>query len=210
MVVMALLLIGGAVVNIAVAWGCVPLSSRLTTVFWGESPGHEPTGNVRTVPAFVRSIHASHPEIAALGPESRSGGYTFGYSHWMIRTGPWDHHRHTEAITAGWPAPTFAGMHCTYLDSRSAHLGIMHDENELVGIRQTASGKVIPVRPIPSGFVINTLFYTLILWLLFVAPFTARRIIRRRRGMCEKCAYPIGVSTVCTECGAAVARKAPA
>ena len=33
-----------------------------------------------------------------------------------------------------------------------------------------------------------------------------RRTRRRRRGQCEKCAYPIGVSPVCTECGAAVVR----
>lgn len=30
---------------------------------------------------------------------------------------------------------------------------------------------------------------------------------RRRSGLCEKCAYPIGVSPVCTECGAAVVRN---
>jgi hypothetical protein len=58
---------------------------------------------------------------------------------------------------------------------------------------------VVPVFP---GFLINTVFYAAILWLLFLTPITARRIIRRRRGLCEKCAYPIGVSPICTECGA--------
>jgi len=30
------------------------------------------------------------------------------------------------------------------------------------------------------------------------------RMIRRRRGQCERCAYPVGTSERCTECGAAV------
>jgi hypothetical protein len=28
-------------------------------------------------------------------------------------------------------------------------------------------------------------------------------------GLCEKCAYPVGVSSVCTKCGKAVARNQP-
>jgi hypothetical protein len=67
--------------------------------------------------------------------------------------------------------------------------------------------RVLPLGPIWPGFIINTLFYTLLLWLLFFAPFAARRTLRRRRGLCRECAYPIGVSPVCTECGAAVSRK---
>jgi len=54
------------------------------------------------------------------------------------------------------------------------------------------------------GFIINTLIYALLLWLLFIAPLAALRMLRRRRGQCEKCAYPVGTSPICTECGAAV------
>ncbi len=64
--------------------------------------------------------------------------------------------------------------------------------------------RVVPLRPLFAGFIINTLFYALLLWVLFATPFAARRMLRRRRGQCETCAYPIGVSSVCTECGAAV------
>jgi hypothetical protein len=39
------------------------------------------------------------------------------------------------------------------------------------------------------------------LWLLFAAPGWVRRRIRARRGQCPACAYPVGASTVCTECG---------
>jgi len=55
-----------------------------------------------------------------------------------------------------------------------------------------------------DGFIINTLFYALLLWLLLFTPFAARRALRRKRRLCEKCAYPVGVSPVCTECGAVI------
>jgi hypothetical protein len=62
----------------------------------------------------------------------------------------------------------------------------------------------LPLRPIWPGFAINTLLYAGMLWLLFAAPFALRRRRRIKRGLCPKCAYPIGVSDVCTECGADV------
>jgi hypothetical protein len=62
--------------------------------------------------------------------------------------------------------------------------------------------RLLPLRPIWPGFAINTLFYAAILWLLFTAPGSVRRWRRIRRGLCAKCAYPIGASDVCTECGA--------
>ncbi|MCI0364363.1 MAG: hypothetical protein L0219_10800 [Phycisphaerales bacterium] len=51
------------------------------------------------------------------------------------------------------------------------------------------------------GFAINTIFYAAILWLLFAAPGFVRRRRRIKRGLCPACAYPIGTSGTCTECG---------
>jgi hypothetical protein len=65
-------------------------------------------------------------------------------------------------------------------------------------------GDHMPFVPIVHGFAINTLFYAGVLWVLFAGPFALRRMIRRRRGQCPACAYPLGQSPVCTECGAAV------
>ncbi len=61
--------------------------------------------------------------------------------------------------------------------------------------------RVFPLRPLPLGFAVNTIFYATILWLLIAAPFALRRFLRLRRGLCPKCAYPMGESAVCTECG---------
>lgn len=64
------------------------------------------------------------------------------------------------------------------------------------------------------GLAGNTLFYAAVALLLLWIPRTLRRRARRRRGLCEWCAYPVGVSSVCTECGATLPatghRRAPA
>ena len=65
----------------------------------------------------------------------------------------------------------------------------------------------LPIRPICAGFIANTLFYAAILWLLIRGPFALRRFLRVRRGLCPKCAYPMGESAVCTECGIALPRR---
>jgi len=70
--------------------------------------------------------------------------------------------------------------------------------------------RLLPFRPMWIGFVLSTLFYAFILWLLFAAPFALRRWRRIKRGLCPKCAYPVGASDVCTECGATVTRKVEA
>ena len=64
--------------------------------------------------------------------------------------------------------------------------------------------KALPLRPLWPGFAINTLFYAAILWLLILGPFTARRMIRRKRGQCSKCGYDLrgAEHEVCPECGA--------
>ena len=72
------------------------------------------------------------------------------------------------------------------------------------------SRRPVPLRPIWPGFVINTLFCAAILWLLIPGPFALRRFIRRRRGLCPKCGYPMGESAVCSECGVELGKRAAA
>jgi hypothetical protein len=59
----------------------------------------------------------------------------------------------------------------------------------------------LSLRPMWPGFAVNTLLYATVLWLLIPGPFVLRRFVRVQRGLCPKCAYPMGESAVCTECG---------
>ena len=72
------------------------------------------------------------------------------------------------------------------------------------GLEAESGWGIVPLRPIWPGFAINTVFYAVGLWGLFAAPFALRRWRRIKRGLCPKCAYPVGTSDVCTECGARV------
>jgi hypothetical protein len=66
-------------------------------------------------------------------------------------------------------------------------------------------------RIIWPGFAINTVFYAAVLWLLFAAPFALRRWRRIRRGLCPKCGYDLRnrptESAVCPECGEAAKQR---
>ncbi len=62
---------------------------------------------------------------------------------------------------------------------------------------------VVPYHPIWPGFAINTTLYASVLLLLALVPFTARRMIRRKRGHCIKCGYDLRgePDAGCPECG---------
>ena len=66
---------------------------------------------------------------------------------------------------------------------------------------------ILPLAPVWSGFAVNTIIYAAMLWPLIRTLFNLRRFLRVRRGLCPKCAYPMGEAFVCTECGCALPRR---
>lgn len=75
--------------------------------------------------------------------------------------------------------------------------------------------RVLPLAPLWLGMLANTILYASGLWLAWfvkaLRPFTLLRRWRVRRGLCPACAYPMGTTDVCTECGATLpARARPA
>ncbi len=71
--------------------------------------------------------------------------------------------------------------------------------------------RALPLRPIPGGFAVNTVFYAAVLWLLIPGPFVLRRFIRVWRGLCPACAYDLrhGEHDACPECGRLARTSAP-
>ena len=106
----------------------------------------------------------------------------------------------------GWPFRAMGGavvlspeiVPRSIVETRSAW--IWPRDQSLSGLR-VVDVRFIPLQPLWRGLLMDSVFYAVILWLLFAATFALRRWRRIRRGLCPKCAYPVGTSTVCTECG---------
>ena len=199
-----LLLLLGAIVNIAVAWGCATWSPHyrlrgeesiepparwpayLEALEWPAptrafEPGEVGLGVTRNL------IFGGHMGFLSVCLDIRQFGLPARALQWEYPVGrPGGDRKMTEA------AHEAAGL----------RTGI-----DVFGRNSGGPIRPLPMTPLYPGFLINTLFYAAIIWLLFFAPFAAQRMLRRRRGLCERCAYQIGTSPVCTECGSPVAGK---
>lgn len=68
----------------------------------------------------------------------------------------------------------------------------------------------LPLDPLWTGCAVDTASHAMVIGLALFGVTGLRRCQRRRRGLCQRCAYPIGVSPVCTECGSPVPPARPA
>ncbi len=127
-----------------------------------------------------------------------------------------DETRHIDA--RGWPCVT---LWCEYVETTPTQYGGFQHEavgaiglplapRDWAGIGLDFYERALPLRPIWPAFAVNTILYGAILSLLIPGPFALRRFLRVRRGLCPKCAYPVGESSVCTECGGALPKPAVA
>jgi len=214
--IILLLLVVSAIVNIAVAWGCAYFYTPGTTIddLMPKRDGEH---------AWIVSVPAHWPKLPDGVLDGSGQTWTivryYGNEH--------DHDEENDVLTTiesfiidvwghGWPMRSVRGQYWNEVvfdfqvkPTTSVQRYEGHPPESLwqLGIPISRGLYYLPVAPIWSGFIINTLFYAVLLWLLWFAPFAARRMIRHRRGQCEKCAYPVGTSSICTECGAAVVRK---
>ncbi len=207
LLIIAVFLLAGAVVNVAVAWWCAARSrtheqpsvehfeSPLQDWFSANAPGDglRLEGRVGHRRGIGLDLHVmvgadrDRRNRAKLRTECfrTNAGFPFlalGGVYWEVRgeiPKPWGH----SYITSG-----------AHLPEQFSTLANRH------------LGGVLPFRPIWPGFAINTLVYAVLLaalWLFIrVGHFYAfRRVIRIRRGLCPACGYPMGESDVCSECG---------
>jgi len=200
---MLLLLTGGAIINVAVAWGCAAYpdltqarSSYCHDDFWSGGTinarvtaqvGRRQVGQVTVMETYLRTrtIRRDRPTV-----QQKANEHLLGY------------------VSAGWPL--FSAT-CELVGK----FGMPRAEQTISwGVPLPPHGKkngnewrALPYRPLWPGFVINTIFYAAILWLPFGGFRFARLRIRARRGQCPACAYPVGASDVCTECGKTVTRQ---
>lgn len=213
LIIVAGLLLGGAVVNVAVAWGCV----LAVDVEWTSSDYVSLRGSPETSSWVVQRIERL--------------GTTWVYSSRLKHKGSvYASDPPPEDVIPTWgrlaePMPSFRSSRASekrFIEGRGIPLRSLWCERHstswkpLLGGVETFLGgsagrspvpqnpyipRVLPLRPIWSGFLLNTLIYAVALWVLICGPFALRRFIRVRRGLCPCCRYPIGASPVCSECG---------
>ncbi len=210
-IIVAIFLLAGVFINVAVAWGCAFLGTEYETgrIEIVKAPDFYA---VIVLTAFGREQVVAHPLLS----EGRMSGFDGFDIEVRERAYDWSKIRASGAWFAneeatGWPQV------CLRWYSR---IPLWHAPRKTFGClalggprRRTVHGVIIPVPegdrslpliPIWRGVAVNTIFYAALLWLLILGPFALRRFIRVRRGLCPKCAYPMGESAVCSECGKAL------
>jgi hypothetical protein len=128
------------------------------------------------------------------------------------------HHPEPFAVAVGWPFLSFHGWR-SYVSENLAgpgdpgvlttainHHAVMCESRRL----KRPSGPfsysadlpiLVPFAPLGSGIAASTLFYGGVVCSLAAAWRCARALIRSRRGLCARCAYPRENHIVCPECG---------
>ena len=223
----AIFLLAGAVVNVAVAWWCAMTSFSAHTeqaiavydsTIW-QVDRISRTGAVVFVSVWSRGRTVGPSRLTA--QQVRGSGFFEAdpaelLADWTRIVSPTPEFesgevsRETQAVSArGLPMLALwcettrrgAGRIRGGFDTGSLPLNHWRWLKRIPGGSFLANPRVLPLRPLWPGFAVNTLFYAVVLWLLIPGPFVLRRLIRRRRGLCPACAYPMGESAVCSECG---------
>ncbi len=194
----------GAVVNVAVAWGCALWAPMVSS---GPNSRGEYSKLAPGMP-WPRSVPADWPSL-------HSGSWGVG---WVMTTGTFSGNiPEDQAIAEGRPSlyglsvillgVPFRTLECQF--QMQIYEPYRRIDTMIAAIYSpeiiSSSGSMgcIPLRPIFPGFAINTVVYAVILWMLWSSPFKVRRMIRNKRGRCIKCGYDLrGTSEGgCPECG---------
>ena len=180
--VIMLFLLLGAIVNVAVAWGCA-LWSVLAPL--SVPPKNSTVLRARVDPDF-EVIHRR----AGIGLDITvvTGGQ-------VIETGMSGSATVYEAELP-WRAMT------EWRGALTDHQVFVRAPDWMYPIQSMFDRRFLPPRPLWLGFAANTVLLALVLWSPFV-PWVLRQYLRCKRGLCVKCAYDLrgAEHEVCPECG---------
>ena len=192
LILIALLLLAGAVVNVAVAWGLASQHRRVGTTSFDVNEN-------RPFPVFPETRHWPRCEWVR---QSRVIGsdWTLYERYATASRDKW----YVSVLRSGWPARSlrsYEGEYVGYSDARQqplaqpAWLGVSHLPASVLPFVQADTP--LPLDPLLPGFAINTLFYAVVVGAILALPlsfFPIRRRVRARRGRCPKCGYPAPAS----------------
>jgi hypothetical protein len=199
-----LFLVLGAVVNVAVAWGIVFIARHLDLRQESTSLV-EYTGVPiwRTVTLTAAGVTGVASEVVNLPNARRFVSVSDNIPAWSrasrsaadaLTVDP------TFELASGWPARS---LMCSYNQRTKKTVDALHWSQDFE--------YGFPLRPIWPGFLANTAFYAVSLWLLFLGSGTVRRSLRRHRGRCPACGYDLRGTAHerCPECGNCIRRAEP-
>ena len=216
------LLLLGAVINVAVAWGCA------TTVSLVGEPDNVAIGTLHSERWSVWSVivfskvgselcYSTLDNTGHLNSDAGDPGALV--PEWFPEHQAWTTQSAAHGLVGearGWPCRALRAL--WEVDLRDgANTQQVVSGIDLISLPWrtpvgTTLPRILPLRPIWPGFAINTIFYAALLWGLWlvfcVGPGFVRRRIRRGRGQCLHCGYDLrgqppeaGASGKCPECG---------
>jgi hypothetical protein len=222
-----LFLLAGAIINVAVAWGCAlraDVSERNADVMSVSGKPALPSDSS----LFFAADSAFLKDYCRFRVQTRGVGIReVRVSHWSYNLAQEDTGDVLAQRACGWPALSLQGC-CHEMNQMewairlphqwkawlrlvtvvpvSGGLTVVYNPRTWLGNR--AAPEILPLWPLWPGFAINTIFYAAIVWMLFAVPGAVRRRIggvRIKRGQCASCGYSLreSVSEKCPECGAA-------
>jgi hypothetical protein len=195
---LVLFLLLGAIVNVAVAWGCLihlagnaPFPSteivsasdewKGVVVWQNQWPQKEERSH------STGAVEATYFELESTDIEGVETWAELGC-----------------AKTSGWPCLALWGG-LSWVDSSHRAL------DKPITVWAIDFNPILPLKPIWPGFAINTIFYAAVLWIVFAIPGGVKRLRRRAKGWCIHCGYDLRGQTTsvngerrCPECGKAV------
>ena len=208
LLIAAIFLLAGAVVNVAVIFGLLTWATNALPAAEEEL----------AIAQWPQPVPAEWPKL-----DSADRIFILGRTEIWAEGHDNQHDYHQRLSQVGWPLLCIEGEALGYYpiwNDRSTDLVLMTQEpypvgrpyrstdpghgvqppawlGDLMMVRITDPARIMRIRLLPTRFAVNTIFYAALLWL----PFVVRRFSRARRGLCPKCAYPMAESPVCTECG---------
>jgi hypothetical protein len=208
-------LVLGAVVNIGVAWWLNAATVGLQTTILLRDASAAAKGWPVAVPSAWESPDLWEKRASTGCTETVVVSGALKNEYGSVISTSWIGHQAVELEDVGWPMRALRSQRVgSFEGAPRGPLPSTTFASWRVGIvRSTAisalgvSGshvRYIPVFPIWTGFIANSVFFGATVWLAILGVPRLMRWNRRRRGRCPACAYPVGASPVCTECGATV------
>jgi hypothetical protein len=216
----------GAIVNVAVAWGCalrLPAATILnsnTAIVKHESALlmiQQRRGDTRITIQGTKRVSLPNTEEISLAEFHAivPHGSVFGDMQWIANELAAARPAQGDSVlfehSHGWPMLAMSGWASVTRTTQGRPTVEARGLKEIGPLRlgplstKATYRRTLPLHPLWPGSAINTLFYAVVLWLLFAAPFALRRWRRTKRGLCTKCGYDLrkrpSDSSVCPECG---------